>query len=55
MTVTTINAHVNAHLRGDGAVVLTTTLTTDGKSREVVLGPAVVDAVVKLATASKES
>ena len=48
MAVTTTNAHVNAHLRGDGAVVLTTTLTTDGKPREVVLGPAVVDAIVAL-------
>ena len=46
-----ISPHVNARLRGDGAVVLTTTLTTDGKPREVVLGPAVVDAIVALARA----
>lgn len=55
MAVTTTNAHVNAHLRGDGAVVLTTTLTTDGKPREVVLGPAVVDAIVALVTDTKEA
>ena len=49
-----ISPQVNARLREDGAVVLTTTLTTGGKPREVVLGPAVVDAVVKLVT-EKES
>lgn len=47
--------HVNARLRDDGAVVLTTTLTTDGKPREVVLGPAVVNAVVALVTNPKEA